>query len=393
MPDFTITNISYQHLDFDRDNPRYIQRGLTTDLEILNRIIENAASQRKFESYANPEDSQLHPWIVIPSETTPERFTVIDGNIRLAAITASRNQEIRAAVADKNLPPFVDEDCTVTVALFADRRTAWLHALRHNGARAMSQLSHDQWAFLVETLTTLGVSYTEMAENSAIHAPTLAATHEARKAFEQVNEANDQRWSQLSSSVALNRAISHPSIREAIGLPPRPPNAPVDQPLPQDDEHQRVQRELMDWIYKQPYDDPQPRYNLEIGQNAELHRLYDDPELLEAFRQRGHRFYTIQSFIDSHEGNPSIRQAKDTVNNIKYHADQAFIEARHKFELTDAEYRLINIANVTYCIDQYGDSHYVVDLASRFPDKHRPIAEFLQQQLASIEPSCMVRFW
>ena len=393
MSEFTITTVSYQLLDFDRNNPRYSRREPTTDVDIVALILEHASSRRSIESYADPTQSQLHPWIVIASEDNPQRYTVIDGNIRLAAVSVSRNQELRDAVNSRTLPPFVDDDCAITVALFDSRSDAWLHTLRHGGTRAMTQWSHDQWAYLVDILNPLGISYADIAENSAIQITALASAHEAREAFDQLNTVHDNRWSHLSSSITLARPIAHHAVREVIGLPDKIPNEPVRNPLPQDDEHQRAQRELMDWIYHATHDEPKHRFNLEIGQNAQIHRLYESPELLADFRTRGHWFYTVQSFIDSYENKPSIKQAIDSVARLKYEADQAFNEARSKLKFTDAEYRLIMIANVTYSIDQYGDSHYVVDLASRFPEHHRPIADFIQKRLSAVEPSCMVRFW
>lgn len=392
MGAFHIQAIPLDQLRYDLRNPAVATCGFTDDAEITSHLIDRISPRQSIYSYANQQHSQLHPWVVVPED---DHYAVLDGNIRLAASLAVRVPEINRQISHKHDVTLSEDDSPITVAVFTDRKSAYPYFLRHVTAKATVSRSLRHWAYLFEHLIELGFKPAQIADFTGFRASSVASTLEAQHAFEQMKALHPDRWTSAHSSSSLSKCLHHHSIRATIGLSNQPDPQYPTAPLPQTGDYPQRQLELMDLIYLRPHDDQESsiRHSLEITESAQLHQLYDDPDILEAFRQHGYHHHTVASFLDAYHQRPTVRQARDTVSLLAYHANQEMHAAKRAANITPAENSTVHLANVVYCLDQHGESHYVVELASRYPDRHRPVVEYLQQKISQIEPTAVVRFW
>lgn len=122
MSSFTKILLSVESLEFDIENPRLVRgdsSAPTQDETIIQTLHEIADLSELINSICSNGYLDIEPLIVMPKNTNPETYTVLEGNRRLATIRLILNPSL-SSTCKINIP----EGCTQNLATDFDAITA-----------------------------------------------------------------------------------------------------------------------------------------------------------------------------------------------------------------------------------------------------------------------------
>ena len=386
MP-FSLKLIPYQELRFDRDNPRLTNNNYHDPAAIISHLLDHTSIERLRHGFGTDADTALNPFIVIPED---DHYVVLDGNIRLAYMQLTCDDEVRALSRRKNLPPQRDDTPIVHAAVFDDRNQALPHLLRNASNNRAYTWLHQHWATALTNGLKAGFDITDMAGYARINVANLAFIVEVENAYHQIKTLHDDRWQHVTNTYKLRQAIAHHSLRRAIGLPEKTDLTFPADPLQTTEMHQTAQAGLMDLLYGR-----EGTHEAKIRDNKDFYimsQIHDDPAGLADYRARGARFHTLSDYHTNYLGTPTIAQARDWLHTLTYEASRELNFQTSKLDNPNLR-NTITLGRVVYSTDADGNQLYQVELASKFPDLHRQLALDIQAKLQEIQPDCIVHFW
>ena len=392
--DYKISLLPYSNLRYDRQNPRlYSDERYEDTLELAKHILETQCGSHLGSYLDCIENTALNPYIVVANDDGT--YTVLDGNIRLAVAQLTVDKKLRKKARMNKLPDLVDvNEYFMWAAVFQDRVTAFPHVVRSNAVNNMRTWSLDSWARVMKESLAMGYTLADVDAWSEYRADQLAYLLESHNAFNQLNRLYNDRWKGIYRTSYMRKALGSYHIRKAVGLPEKPEHSDNLAPLPQSEKYIPMQTELMDWLFGSDTKNHYREFKLNSADEIyDLNTVYEDPECLEAFRQRCNHFYTIKSFLNDYNKTPSLNQVKDQISQLRYFADQKFDKAKRDANINTNEYNLIKITNITYSVDEQDNKLFTVELASKFPERHALVATVLEYSLREVTANCIVRFW
>jgi hypothetical protein len=167
-------NIPVDNLLFDFDNPRLTMEGdIKTDSDMVRVLWQNMAIDEIVDSISANGFFREEPLIAIPNKagkTDPQkdRFVVVEGNRRLAAVRLLLDKSLQREVGAKDIPS-VDQKLSqdlqrLPVGVYGERKQVWAYlGFRHiNGPKPWDALGKAQ--FVARVYEDQGVDLTQIAK-------------------------------------------------------------------------------------------------------------------------------------------------------------------------------------------------------------------------------------
>jgi hypothetical protein len=275
----TTGKVDTQHLDFDPMNPRLVEQGFRkpTDTQIIRALADAADLGEIIQSIASNGYIDIEPLIV---RREKDRFIVLEGNRRLAAIRLLLDAELARSV---NIAvPEIDKDVReslmqVTVYAVTDAGQArnFIGFKHINGphkwdAHAKGRFAADWY----QTERKNGITLEAIAERLGDKHQTVARLVNGIYVLDQAEKARvfsiGDRYPQRKFAFShLYTALTRPGYREYLGLPDEWRNEdPRPNPVPKA-RIENLKRVLL-WLYGSKIDDIEP---IITSQNPHIKQL------------------------------------------------------------------------------------------------------------------------
>ena len=123
----------------DRDNPRlatFVEKRDPSQFELLKTLWTEMAVDELVLSIAANGYFQEEPLFIIPEAENSNKYIVVEGNRRLAAVLILRNEEYRDRLKIKNMPRLTSEEklklAKLPVSIYPNRKDLWAYlSFRH----------------------------------------------------------------------------------------------------------------------------------------------------------------------------------------------------------------------------------------------------------------------
>ncbi len=263
----TTGRVETQFLDFDPNNPRLIEQGLKkpTDAQIVQALADNADLSEIVQSIAANGYIDIEPLIV---QRDKNRFVVLEGNRRLAAIRVIQNPELAraAGIAVPKITKVVRDsldEVTVYAVSDPDQARDFIGFKHINGphkwdAHAKGRFAADWYRKEKKN----GITLEDIAQRLGDRHDTVVrlvsgiyVLDQAEK--EKVFSIDDRYPGRKFAFSHLYTALTRPGYRDFLGLPDEwRSEDPKPNPVPKD----RVDNleKVMLWLYGSKADDIEP---------------------------------------------------------------------------------------------------------------------------------------
>lgn len=263
----TTGRVETQFLDFDPNNPRLIEQGLKkpTDAQIVQALADNADLSEIVQSIAANGYIDIEPMIV---QRDKNRFVVLEGNRRLAAIRVIQNPELARAAGiavpkiTKAVRDSLDE-VTVYAVSDPDQARDFIGFKHINGphkwdAHAKGRFAADWYRKEKKN----GITLEDIAQRLGDRHDTVVRLVSGIYVLDQAEKEKvfsiDERYPGRKFAFShLYTALTRPGYREFLGLPDEwRSEDPKPNPVPKD----RVDNleKVMLWLYGSKADDIEP---------------------------------------------------------------------------------------------------------------------------------------
>lgn len=245
--------IPVENLLFDAKNPRLAEFGLSEDAtqsQILQTLWKNMAIQEIAMSIAHSGYFNHEPLFV---ERGPgNKFVVIEGNRRLAAVNLLLHAELRERLKATDLPAISPErrrEISTLPAIHTTRRDAWRYlGFKHvNGPSTWGSYAKAQYVAFVRN--TYGVPLEEIAAQIGDYNSTIERMYRGLMIIEQAEAAKLFDRSDVAKSRFhfnyIYTGMDYPGFRSFLGLERR--SSPERKPVPPP--KLKHLAELLVWLY------------------------------------------------------------------------------------------------------------------------------------------------
>lgn len=245
--------IPVENLLFDAKNPRLAEFGLSehaTQPQILQTLWKNMAIQEIAMSIAHSGYFNHEPLFV---ERGPSnKFVVIEGNRRLAAVNLLLHAELREQLKATDLPGISPErrrEISTLPAIHTTRRDAWRYlGFKHvNGPSTWGSYAKAQYVAFVRN--TYGVPLEEIAAQIGDYNSTIERMYRGLMIIEQAETAKLFNRSDVAKSRFhfnyIYTGMDYPGFRSFLGLERRA--SPERKPVPPG--KLKHLAELLVWLY------------------------------------------------------------------------------------------------------------------------------------------------
>ena len=274
------TPVPVECLKLDCDNPRLTGAGsFATEEQIIAHLYRAEDLGELLQSIGSNGYLDIEPFIVLKGS---DRYTVLEGNRRLAAIRLFREPDLvirisRNEVLDITMPELPDEHRptldNISVYRVATREEAapFIGFKHINGAARWS--SYAKAKFAARWHSESGVPLDKISKHIGDRHATVKRMVNAIYALEQAEEGGmfdiEDRWNPRFSFSHLYTALARPDYREYLGLS-RNWSKYDPMPNPVAASHTEHLAEVLKWIYGSKQDDLEP---IVRSQNPDLKRL------------------------------------------------------------------------------------------------------------------------
>lgn len=275
-----VTRVSVDCLELDARNPRLTDMDIeASDEGIIAHLYKAEDLGELLQSIAANGYLDIEPFIVCQENG---RYTVLEGNRRLAAVRLLRNNEfgnkIFNATRTKIQIPEITQRCKDTLNEISVYRVenrgdadAFIGFKHINGAARWSSFAKAKFA--ARWQRTSNLSLNEIANQVGDSHTTIKRMVHAIHVLEQAEKEQlfdvDDRWNPRFSFSHLYTALSRPDYRKFLGLDSQWASyEPQPDPVPKDKENHLA--ELLTWIYGSKQDDIKPVVR---SQNPDIKRL------------------------------------------------------------------------------------------------------------------------
>ncbi len=290
-----IKTMPVDRLLLDPDNPRLVtigdERG---QFEILQVLYREMAVDELVDSIAANGYFPEEPLFVIPAEPDGDsdegvkRYTVVEGNRRLAAVLILLNDDWRKKLKATDLPR-IDQSRKndlreLPVSIYDKREQLWAFlSFRHiNSPKAWDSFSKAR--YVAQVHADYGVSLEEIARKIGDRHATVERLFRGYKVLQQAEReavftAEDRVRNRFYFS-HLYTGLDYPEFKAFLGIDPTSFNE--DRPVPSS--HVSNLGELMVWLYGKKSEGKEPLVQRQSPDLAKLRDAIGKPESLEELR-------------------------------------------------------------------------------------------------------------
>jgi hypothetical protein len=267
IPPRTTTPISTHLLDFDPQNPRMVEDGAhgRSEAQVIKYLADNADLSELVESIAANGYIDIEPLIV---ERKGDRFRVLEGNRRLAAIRILQNPGLAkgTGIAVPEISDAVKRSLR-QVSVYAvsnpDQAREFIGFKHINGPHKWDAIAKARFAAdWYKKERDKGVSLEKIARRLGDRHDTVVRLVNGMFVLDQAEEAkvydlSDRYPGKKFAFSHLYTALTRPGYREFLGLPEDWRDTdPKPNPVPKD-KLENLQRVLV-WLYGSKSDDIEP---------------------------------------------------------------------------------------------------------------------------------------
>ena len=287
-------NVPVDNLLFDFDNPRLTVEGdIKTDKDMVRILWQNMAIDEIVDSISANGFFREEPLIAIPKETgktdpQKDKFIVVEGNRRLAAVRLLLDKDLQREVGAKDIPAVdhkLREDLQrLPVGVYGERRQVWAYlGFRHiNGPKPWDALGKAQ--FVARVYEDQGVDLTQIAKQIGDRNVTVKRLY---RGFTLLRQAETQAKFDREDAKANRFFFSHlytaadqDEFQNFLGID-------AEGSLKKDPVHKKKLRELgelMLWIYGSRAKNKEPLVQTQYPDLNTLREVLRAPEGLSALR-------------------------------------------------------------------------------------------------------------
>lgn len=290
----TVMKIETELLDFDRGNPRFVEVGAgPTDASVISTLAQIADLSELVESISANGYIDIEPLIV---QQTGDRFKVLEGNRRLAAIRLLKKPGL-AAGTGITVPPISPKAAAslarVSVYVLQDPAEArdFIGFKHINGPHKWDALAKARFAAdWYKAGVKRGITLEEVARRLGDRHDTVQRLVSGMFVLDQAQEQRvfDRRDRYPGRAFAFSHlytALTRPGHREFLGLPLEWRGSdPVPDPVPK--ERLENLRKVMLWLYGSKSDDTPPVIRSQNPNIKELDAVLRSPTARVVMLQR-----------------------------------------------------------------------------------------------------------
>jgi hypothetical protein len=323
----TIVTLPVSQLLLDAENPRLASGAGGDSQEDLLKVLwtEMAVDEVAFSIAANgffPEE----PLFVIPGnphkKAEKDKYIVVEGNRRLAAVQLLRDGTLRAKLKATDLPDIDDNRkkalYKIPVSIYPSRESLWMYAgFRHiNGAKPWDPFSKAKYVATVHE--DYGVPLPEIADKIGDRHATVLRLYRGYKillqAETQASFDREDRAKNRFNFSHLYTAAAQIEFQKFLGLDPKKELKPNPVPKAKLDHL----KEFMIWLYGKKSADREPIIRTQNPDLNYLREVISKPAALSALRKgyplsRAHEI----SIGDKRRFENSITAAKEELQQAK----------------------------------------------------------------------------
>jgi hypothetical protein len=241
-------------LDLDPQNPRLLTDENASQLEVLRYLLKAESLDELVGSFALNGYFSEEPVVIVPSELTKARFTVVEGNRRTATLKLLLDPELRRRLGLTDWPQLAPEQLgrleSIPTVLYATRAQVLAYlGFRHiTGIKRWEPFQRSRY---VAHLFESGQSLENIEESIGDIANTARRLYRSYVVFQQIaNELHmDARPVQDSFSL-LEVLLGQQSVKGFLGMSQRLPSVRVERIVPED--HLGQLGELVSWVFGDP---------------------------------------------------------------------------------------------------------------------------------------------
>ncbi|MBI3986598.1 MAG: hypothetical protein HY343_06745 [Lentisphaerae bacterium] len=311
----------------DADNPRLTAIGDTKSQDELVQVLwdEMAVSEVALSIAANGYFEE-EPLFIVPGDPKkPEqkdKFIVVEGNRRLAAVKLLREVELRRLVKATDLPEITEKQRKalgqLPVSIYPDKKALWEYfGFRHvNGPKEWDSFS--KAAYIASVRRTYGISLDEIARRIGDQHSTVTRIYRGIILLEQAEKMTEfKREDRIANRFYFSHlytAADQKEYQNFLGIDAE--QSLKDNPVPKS--HLPQLQELMVWLFGSKSDSKSPvveRQNPHLGY---LRRVLGNKQALYALRSgiSLQRAYEI-SLGDDRRFQEALVRSKDALQEAK----------------------------------------------------------------------------
>ena len=289
----SIMLIPVEDLFLDSDNPRLAKPGTkVSDLDLLTELYRRYDLRDVLSSLAQHGYFSEEPLIAVPKDNVDvnkaTKFTVVEGNRRLAALKLLLFEEVRQNVGAKNIPTPRNEDVLrtlkiVPVKLYKSRSEVIPYlGVRHiAGVKQWDSLAKAKYIYsLVQQDYPIAEITRMVASRSDLVSRSLLTLY----VLNQANKTADKPWVEEAEGFSfsfLYTALGYISVRKYLGLDATALKEPRPEPVPE--EHRKELLESMNDLYGSA-DGSKPAKLADSRDIKKLAAVYESPDAIEYLR-------------------------------------------------------------------------------------------------------------
>ena len=272
------TTLPVDHLLLDEENPRLASLASDdeTQTDLIRLLWEEEAVEEVALSIAENGYFEHEPLLVIPHEKKKDRYVVVEGNRRLAAVLLLRSKELRGKLKVTELPEISAPKRTaldaMPVVVFEGREPVWAYlGFRHiHGTREWDSFSKAQYVANVHE--RFGIPLAEIARRIGDKNSTVERFYRGYAVLMQAEKAGvfarEDRAKNKFYFSHLYTATDQVGYQRHLGIDPSKGAGP--NPVPRS-KHKEL-GELLTWIYGKKSEGKEP---IVRTQNPHLNQLRD----------------------------------------------------------------------------------------------------------------------
>ncbi len=314
----------------DPENPRLASgTGGKSQRELLRILWNEMAVDEVALSIAANGFFQEEPLFVIPANThkngtQKEKYIVIEGNRRLAAVLLLRDDALRRELRATDLPQISAEAkarlAFLPVSIYNDRKELWeYYGFRHiNGPKEWDAFSKAQ--YIAKVYEEYGVPLEEIARKIGDLHSTVIRLYRGnvllRQAEEHAGFDKEDRVRYHFSFSHLYTAAAQPEFQKFLGIDAVKSLRP--NPVPQTPKKLENLRDLMVWLYGSKVAGKEPVVRSQHPDLNTLREIINDPQAVAALRAGFplERAYEI-GIGDQRRFREALIRAKDNLQQAK----------------------------------------------------------------------------
>jgi len=320
--------VEVERLLLDEENPRLnIVGGSKKQDELVQVLWDEMAVDEVALSIAANGYFEEEPLFVIPREPLEkdpgrQKYTVVEGNRRLAAVRLLREPDLRRAVKATDLPRISNRDRLaldrLPVSIYPNKKALWEYfGFRHvNGPMEWDSLS--KASYIASVRREFGVALEEIAHRIGDRHSTVIRIYRGYILLEQAERMTDfKREDRIANRFFFSHlytAVDQREYQEFLGIGPS--DSLKDNPVPKS--HLPQLQELMLYLFGSKAGNKPPIVQQQNPHLNQLRRVLGNKQALFALRSGlGHqRAYEI-SLGDSRRFQEALMKAKTALQEAK----------------------------------------------------------------------------